>query len=949
MAAINSSCNSLASQTFWNGPLSYLVAKGITTGFFFSPVSYVLQKLGVNLSTEVISTNVTPTGDGSFTCSFSGAGVEGSLFLNDRGQFIPRPSDGVGGIITKDGVTQTISGDGKATVLKSEASGPSCSGTSNYIGNLSSCLFRTFVAGLGSVLMSVTAWLLGVVGLLFDWLVGHTIVTFKTSIYNSVSEGVILGWSVFRDVANIFIIGIFVFVAISIILGLKEYGQKKYVARILVVAVLINFSFLFTEMIIDFSNFTATQLYSAAGFPNVDSTNGLKIGSAGATDGVNPLNGYTTTGIGGHFIALTGVSGITNSYNALSDIARTNNSAWLALVHGLFAATLFLVAALVLLYGSYILLVRAILIIFLLLTASLAFASYIIPYKGFVDKGWTLWWSSLIKIAVLAPLLMLLLLVTTIIADALKKSGGTLAAVASATPSVVSVSALFNYLIILGLLFASFKIANSLSSTIAGFNFPAMISTGAVGIASRFAVAPALRQTAGRFFARQEEGRTTTMKAARATSDKLYGDLGIAEIEKKKASERTEDERMKMREFQKSAAQTSRFARRAATSARRADSRFNVMDRPIPTAIVQATGVSAKLVQTPKSTKSHAGKIKEEAEAQAKVAERIAYTPAELNQARYDKQDSVTRELRGRKELIDAQMKAARIVADSAKQGEDDARKVRDEKLVEMTKGNTDYEKEHALLAKVMTESEPRRDVIGNELKEGLNAAIERHLESVSEEVKNGLREKIGAVDSASELENIRKEIAQNVSDPAQRRTVEQQLAQSQQARESQMRHEEEKIQTAREAITQKGLRDDKVDKTGSDYTAAQNALVAASAPRLAYERLRDESAALAPQNIERRAREAGEQVVTNMLGGAVAAAEQVGRQRESIWKRAFGSVTGDNRVIGEAVRKSFNQKHGRDRRQRINRLARNVAADGEPEVSPTGAPESETPPPTTS
>src|SRR3989344_1463734 len=406
--------------------------------------------------------------------------------------------------------------EGNATLIGGNVSSKQppaeCAGWSGYLGDLPTCMFRTFVAGAGALFMSISAWILGVSGLLFNWLVDNTIVSFGSVYTSSVSEGVNLAWTAFRDVANILIIGVFVFIAIGIILGLKEYGQKKFIASIIIIAVLINFSLLFTKMIVDFSNFTAGQFYNNIGASTIGTAGGI---DAINTTGANPTGGYVNTGIAGKFIQMTGVAGISDAYSSLITIANTNDNVWLALLHGSVASTLFLIAAAILLYGSYIRIVRAVLIIFLLLTSALAFASYIIPNKKIVERGWTLWWDSLIKVAVLAPILMIFLWATSNIADAVSKGSnlGSLGKLTSTAPVDAStIAALFNYLIVVGLLFAAFKVSNSIAGSMGSFNLPAMLATAPLALASRFGVAPLMRQTLGRFALGAEERKGADLK-----------------------------------------------------------------------------------------------------------------------------------------------------------------------------------------------------------------------------------------------------------------------------------------------------------------------------------------------------------------------------------------------------------------------------------------------------
>ena len=170
------------------------------------------------------------------------------------------------------------------------------------------CWGRTASFLVGTALISITAWLLAAVGLLFNVLVDNTIITFGY-LFNNAEVGKAIGtaWGAFRDIANIVIIGMFVFIAINMILGVKEFGEKKKVAQVLIIAVLLNFSLLFTKVIIDASNFTAVQFYKMSQLS----------GEAEGSDQLFDVTAFSKKGISGEFIGLLGLDSLKNTTKAL--------------------------------------------------------------------------------------------------------------------------------------------------------------------------------------------------------------------------------------------------------------------------------------------------------------------------------------------------------------------------------------------------------------------------------------------------------------------------------------------------------------------------------------------------------------------------------------------------------------------------------------------------------
>ncbi|MEY4747293.1 MAG: hypothetical protein RLZZ416_342 [Candidatus Parcubacteria bacterium] len=540
-----------------------------------------------------------------------------------------------------------------------ESAGNSCQHWTDWIGF--TCFGRMASVLIGTALISVTAWLLAVAGLLFNVLVDHTIVNFSQFLYSTaIKSGIETAWAAFRDIANILIIGIFTFIAISIILGLKEFGQKRLIANVLIIAVLINFSLLFTKVIIDASNYTATQFYNAARLPSGEDA------STGTT-----ATEFSQSGISGQFINLMGVTSLADTYKALSSAAfgtATNNysgaNGLLALLHGLVSATVLLAAAAILLYGCFLLFARALLFIFLLVTASLAFASYLVPKWAGSSYGWSTWWSSLVRCAALAPILMLAIWVTLTIGHAIKpEATGTLGGLLAEPTKAANLDALFVYVIVLGLLFISFRIASVFSSKIAGFDWAAMPAGLAVALGSRFALAPLLRNTLGSLAfgikggltGKEYQERLGRQEAAErgAKAARGAGNYALA------AQAQREADRLK------------RAGARRATWAGRfgelADSKMNMMDTAAMKAAAKQAGLTGFAAgASAKGDLSYAGKVKAKAEAAEKATPQIS--DEQKKKIREEAGMTVSEERRGRKEALEATKQSTKEMREAIEQ-----------------------------------------------------------------------------------------------------------------------------------------------------------------------------------------------------------------------------------------------------------------------------------------
>ena len=451
---------------------------------------------------------------------------------------------------------------------------------------------------------SIGAAFLIISGHLFNYSIDHTVIQFKESIFSNIEEGVNTAWEAFRDVANIVIIGMFAFIAISLILGIKEYGERRMIARVLIIAVLINFSLLFTKMIIDASNFTAYQFYKAA-----------PITIASASGSVSTEGDIAAPGFAGSFLKAMGATNVGDLFNALEKQQESKKGSWYGtILFGLLTGVLFLLAAIVMLYGAFLLLARALLFIFLMIISPVAFASWLIP--KFSQQGWSMWWDTLLKNAVFAPLLMIMLWASLKIAKQFQTTGGTIGSLVGNPGDGIGIGALFNYIIILGMLFLSIKLASKFSSTIAGFSMASSVMATpftrgarlAGATLSRFAVGPATYGLQKRLTGKAKEARDQSAEArVSAATLRREGDVRGAKRMEKTANkfERRADSRVK-------------WAERAGAVA---GSRLNVMNTQAAKTVTAGMGITGFAAgASSQGAKSYSDNIK----ARAAVAEKSA-------------------------------------------------------------------------------------------------------------------------------------------------------------------------------------------------------------------------------------------------------------------------------------------------------------------------------------
>ena len=314
------------------------------------------------------------------------------------------------------------------------------------------CIWIPLMSALGTIFLTIGGAVLLLAGVVFDWFVQHLVVNFRGTIEAlNLLVPIQRGWQLFRDLSNIAIIGVFVFVAIMTILGSAEYGAKRLISRVLIVAILINFSLLFTRMVVDSTNFVSAQVMKA-------------------------MPQQQAEGIAQSFLNAFGIKDVwSGTSKVVERVGTQSESGWAALLYGFFGGAALLLIACVLLYGAYVIIARALLLVIAMITSSLAFASYLLPATSrgtFVS--WDVWWSNLLKAALFGPLLMIFLWIALqfISLTNANTAGAAIGAVAD-DPSKASDQNWYAIILLIfgtGLLFVAIRAASSFAASIGGFS-----------------------------------------------------------------------------------------------------------------------------------------------------------------------------------------------------------------------------------------------------------------------------------------------------------------------------------------------------------------------------------------------------------------------------------------------------------------------------------------------
>ena len=266
--------------------------------------------------------------------------------------------------------------------------------TASASNNTKSNVADTPIPLVGIVIQTILYLILIIVSA-FITLAGYLIqaaLSFNDSILNFQPPFIITGWTIFRDIANLgFVLGIIV-IAIATILRNKSYQMQSLLWKLIIAALLVNFSLLIGGIFIKITNSISAWLLgfiagpSPLGTPGMSSTAVAKLGDS------------------------FGFSGMISGYSPTANF-----------IHNLFGATLGDLLAMVILivFGLIIFLtligmagmlfMRYFYLSFLLIVAPLVWLMWVFPST---NKYWKQWWDTFIHWSLYAPTLLLFLYIS---------------------------------------------------------------------------------------------------------------------------------------------------------------------------------------------------------------------------------------------------------------------------------------------------------------------------------------------------------------------------------------------------------------------------------------------------------------------------------------------------------------------------------------------------------
>lgn len=326
-----------------------------------------------------------------------------------------------------------------------------------------------FLGEISTWILDIMSLLLGLAGLLLNWVINETILKMTTNIAEM--NGINTAWKVMRDLMNIAFIFLLVYESIKIIIGQSDTGAvKKFITGIVLASILINFSLFFTKVLIDMSNIVTIGFYNSIVSSTPPPTGSAAGNAVSNTLGIDPAS----YGLSNVFQKSLGLQGFFSSDNLKNVSGNGDNYA--LLVIGLLGSVLFLITTFVFLAVSVLLIVRYIVLIILLMLSplgymGLALGTVMPKIRGYANQ----WWESLNGQLLFAPVYMIMTWVVLTLMSSKNfvnldpSKWGSLAANVTngvtTAPPVGSIELLFNFIIIIGLAIASLAIAKGLATS----------------------------------------------------------------------------------------------------------------------------------------------------------------------------------------------------------------------------------------------------------------------------------------------------------------------------------------------------------------------------------------------------------------------------------------------------------------------------------------------------
>lgn len=337
-------------------------------------------------------------------------------------------------------------------------------------------IFNTF---LELVLLKLAGWALDVS------------VSYNLTDFASTSAFVTTGWGIVRDITNLFFIFILLWIALATIFSIQGYGAKDLLAKLIIAALLVNFSLAIGGFVINFTNALGRAFYNAlvaegtistqiAAIAKIQEVSATAVHIAGI-DQATIDRCVSKARAEGCQLDPTGAAcdiEVRRCTGAPEQTGKNLDGAVLDAIYlNLWRMFLIPILAFVLFAAAIYLLIRYLMLSFLLVFAPIIFLFWILPATR---SHWSDWWNKLVQWSFFAPVFFFLLFLSLNTFRQISSSAVFRPDLQSGPRGFIEIS--FNMLLIVALLIMDLMVAQKMgimfASTVTGLGKRAAGWTG---------------------------------------------------------------------------------------------------------------------------------------------------------------------------------------------------------------------------------------------------------------------------------------------------------------------------------------------------------------------------------------------------------------------------------------------------------------------------------------
>ncbi|MDD3491583.1 MAG: hypothetical protein PHG13_01240 [Candidatus Pacebacteria bacterium] len=201
------------------------------------------------------------------------------------------------------------------------------------------------------------------------------------------NPGVVAIWSILRNFMNLALVLILIIIAIATILGIKKYRWQDILWKLIVIALLINFSLILPGILLDLSQFTTYVFLNLAQEATGQKDIAQAIMDNFATNEISGVKKYNFA-----YDDKAEIKTITVEGQDIKMSTKGWGLSWgnfLLIIAALGIIGLFVFISLIAIF--FVMVARSFLIIILLAVSPIAFAAWVLPNT---EKFWNLWWGQ---------------------------------------------------------------------------------------------------------------------------------------------------------------------------------------------------------------------------------------------------------------------------------------------------------------------------------------------------------------------------------------------------------------------------------------------------------------------------------------------------------------------------------------------------------------------------